>query len=176
MDEPLRQLERAFFERLILVRSDGDSIRRSMGASSFYAAVEAVRARKTAARIEPPWRKCFCAQKAVCPAAVFFFSAAGQIIEDIKTEPITYEVFPQCYRLCVLASGSWMMDRFSCLTAIKVSCLHLGQYSGKFLRTVSFRNLILVLLLQIGQSTHSWSIFIKAPSLSLVKYYTSNWP
>ena len=52
MDEPLRQLERAFFERLILVRSDGDSIRRSMGASSFYAAVEAVRARKTAARLK----------------------------------------------------------------------------------------------------------------------------
>ena len=46
MDEPLRQLERAFFERLALVRSGGDSIRRSMAASSFYAAAEAVRAKK----------------------------------------------------------------------------------------------------------------------------------
>ena len=39
-------MERAFFERLTLVRSGGDSIRRSMAASSFYAAVEAVRAKK----------------------------------------------------------------------------------------------------------------------------------
>ena len=46
MTEPLRQMERAFFERLALVRSGGDSIRRSMAASSFYAAVEAVRAKK----------------------------------------------------------------------------------------------------------------------------------
>ena len=46
MVEPVRRMERAFFERLALVRSDGDSIRRSMAASSFYAAVEAVRAKK----------------------------------------------------------------------------------------------------------------------------------
>ena len=46
MTEPLLQMERAFFERLALVRSGGDSIRRSMAASSFYAAVEAVRAKK----------------------------------------------------------------------------------------------------------------------------------
>ena len=46
MAEHLRRLERAFFERLTLVRSGGDSIRRSMAASSFYAAVEAVRAKK----------------------------------------------------------------------------------------------------------------------------------
>lgn len=39
-------MERAFFERLALVRSGGDSIWRSMAASSFYAAVEAVRAKK----------------------------------------------------------------------------------------------------------------------------------
>ena len=45
MTEPLRRLERAFFERLALVRSGGDSIRRSMAASSFYAAVETVRAK-----------------------------------------------------------------------------------------------------------------------------------
>ena len=46
MAEPVRRMERAFFERLALVRSGGDSIRRSMAASSFYAAVEAVRAKK----------------------------------------------------------------------------------------------------------------------------------
>ena len=39
MAEPLRRMERAFFERLVLVRSGGDSIRRSMAASSFYAAM-----------------------------------------------------------------------------------------------------------------------------------------
>lgn len=47
MAEPLRRLERAFFERLALVRLGGDSIRRSMAASSFYAAAEAVRAKRS---------------------------------------------------------------------------------------------------------------------------------
>ena len=46
MAEPVRRMERALFERLALVRSGGDSIRRSMAASSFYAAVEAVRAKE----------------------------------------------------------------------------------------------------------------------------------
>ena len=46
MTEHLRRLERAFFERLALVRSGGDGIRRSMAASSFYTAVEAVRAKE----------------------------------------------------------------------------------------------------------------------------------
>ena len=39
-------MEQAFFERLALVRSVGDSIRCSMAASSFYAAAKAVRAKK----------------------------------------------------------------------------------------------------------------------------------
>ena len=46
MAEPVRRMERAFFERLALVKSGGDNIRRSMAASSFYAAVESVRAKK----------------------------------------------------------------------------------------------------------------------------------
>ena len=46
MTEPLLQMERALFERLALVRSDGDSIRRSMATSSFYAAVEATKTKK----------------------------------------------------------------------------------------------------------------------------------
>ena len=46
MAEPVQRMERAFFEWLALVRSGGNSIRRSMAASSFYAAVEAVRAKK----------------------------------------------------------------------------------------------------------------------------------
>ena len=47
MAEPLRRLDRAFFERLALVRSSGDSIRRSIAAFSFYAAVEAVGIKKS---------------------------------------------------------------------------------------------------------------------------------
>ena len=43
---------------------------------------------------------------------------------------------------------------FCSITLIIVSCLHLGQNSGKFSSTVSGRTLIRVLLLQIGQSTH----------------------
>ena len=39
---------------------------------------------------------------------------------------------------------------FSCLTLIKVSCLHFGKKSGKFTRIVSSRILTLVLFLQTG--------------------------
>ena len=39
-------------------------------------------------------------------------------------------------------------------THIKLSFLHFGQYNGKFFSCVSFRILILVLLLHIGQITH----------------------
>lgn len=167
MAEPVRRMERAFFERLALVRPDGNSIRRSMAASSFYAAVWAVWAKKNGGSNRTAVNQVlFCAQKAVCPAAVFFFSAAGQIIEDIKTEPITYEVFPQCYRLCVLASGSCTMDRFSCRTAIKVSCLHLGQNNGKFSRMVSLRILNRVLLPQTGHNTHSIWLISLLPAAS----------
>ena len=154
MAEPLRQLERAFFERLILVRSGGDSIRRSMAASSFYAAVEAVRAKKNGGSNRTAEKKVLLRAESRLPRGVFFFSAAGQIIENIKTEPITYEVFPRCYRLCVLASGSWMMDRFICRMSTSVSCLHFGQNRGKFFNSVSARTFNRVLLLQTGHKTH----------------------
>ena len=163
MTEPLLQMERAFFERLALVRSGGDSIRRSMATSSFYAAVEAAKTKKNGGSNRTAVKKVLLRTESHLPRGGFFFSAAGQIIEDIKTEPITYEVFPQCYRLCVLASGSWMMDRFSCLTAIKVSYLHLGQYSGKFSRTVSSRIFNRVLLPQKGHKIHS--IFMLSSSV-----------
>lgn len=72
-------------------------------------------------------------------------------------------VFSLCYRLCVLASGSCTMNRFSCRTAIKVSCLHLGQNNGKFSRTVSLRILNRVLLPQNGHKSHSF--FMSSPSM-----------
>ena len=71
-----------------------------------------------------------------------------------------------CYRLCVLASGSLFTDIFSCFTLIIVSCLHLGQNSGKFSITVSSRILTLVLLPQIGHNIHSYLHTL--PSLSLM--------
>ena len=155
MAEPVRRLEQVFFERLVLVRSGGESIRRSMAASSFHAAVETVMAKGNGGSNRTAVKKVLLRAENHLPRGVFFFSAAVQIIENIKTEPITLEVLPQDYRLCVLASGSWMMDRFSCLTAIKVSCLHLGQYSGKFSRTVSWRIFNRVLLPQTGHNIHS---------------------
>ena len=88
------------------------------------------------------------------PRGGFFFSAAGQIMENIKTEPITYEVLPQRYRLCVLASGSLIIFTIPRFILIKVSCLHFGQNKGKFINSVSFRTLTRVLLLQIGHNIH----------------------
>lgn len=67
------------------------------------------------------------------------------------------------YRLCVYASGSVITDVLNCFTLITVSCLHLGQYRGKFSSTVSGRTLIRVLLLQIGHNTHF--SFFNAPPL-----------
>lgn len=37
-----------------------------------------------------------------------------------------------CCRLYVLASDSFITDKFSCLTLISVSVLHLGQKRGKY--------------------------------------------
>ena len=58
------------------------------------------------------------------------------------------------YRLCVYASGSLITDVFNSLTLISVSCLHLGQNSGKFSSIVSGRILVRVLLLQMGHIIH----------------------
>ena len=67
------------------------------------------------------------------------------------------------YRLCVCASGSWMIDKFSFLTAIRVSCLHLGQYNGKLSNIVSSRIFNRVLLPQKGHKIHS--IFMLSSSV-----------
>ena len=155
MTEPLLQMERAFFERLALVRSGGDSIRRSMATSSFYAAVEAAKTKKNGGSNRTAVKKVLLRTESHLPRGGFFLFCRRADHRGYKTEPITYEVFPQCYRLCVLASGSCTMDRFSCRTAIKVSCYHLGQNNGKFSRMVSLRILNRVLLPQTGHNTHS---------------------
>ena len=59
-----------------------------------------------------------------------------------------------CYRLCVCASGSLITEILNCVTLIKISCLHLGQNSGKFRSSVSDRILMRVLLPQTGHNNH----------------------
>jgi len=61
-------------------------------------------------------------------------------------------------RLCVFASGSLITVICNEFTLIKVSCLYLGQYNGKFFNTVSLRILLRVLFLQIGHKIHYSSI------------------
>ena len=72
MAEPLHRMERAFFERLALVRSGGDSIRRSMAASSFYAAAEAVRAKKNGGSNRTAVKKVLLCAESRLPRGVFF--------------------------------------------------------------------------------------------------------
>ena len=72
-------MERAFFERLALVKSGGDSIRRSMAASSFYAAVETVRAKGNGGSNRTAVKKVLLRAESRLPRGGFFFSAAGQI-------------------------------------------------------------------------------------------------
>ena len=74
-----------------------------------------------------------------------------------------------CYRLCVCASGSLITVILNCFTWIKVSCLHFGQNSGKFLSSVSFRIFNLVLFPQTGHNTQfSLSIFYYSPLILLL--------
>ena len=154
MTEPLLQMERAFFERLALVRSGGDSIRRSMATSSFYAAVEAAKTKKNGGSNRTAVKKVLLRTESHLPRSIFlFFHRGNHRKSENRADKIG--VFSLCYRLCVLASGSCTMDRFSCRTAIKVSCLHLGQNNGKFSRMVSLRILNRVLLPQTGHNTHS---------------------
>ena len=72
MAEPVRRMELAFFERLALVRSGGDSIRHSMAASSFYAAVEAVRANKNGGSNRTAVKKVLLRTESRLPRGGFF--------------------------------------------------------------------------------------------------------
>ena len=71
-----------------------------------------------------------------------------------------------CYRLCVCTSGSLITVIFMWCAVISVSCLHLGQYRGKFISTVSPRIFSRVLLWHIGHSTH-WISCNVSPSYLL---------
>ena len=91
--------------------------------------------------------------KLVLPYINHVKNTAVNLLKNRK-EPIT-AFSSACYRLCVCASGSLITDILSCFTLISVSCLHFGQNSGKCSSTVSSLIFKRVLLLQIGQSTHS---------------------
>lgn len=72
-----------------------------------------------------------------------------------KKEPIPMSSL-NGYRLCVLASGSVMVEILNFFRLIIISCLHLGQNRGKFSNTVFSSNFIRVLPLQIGHNNHSF--------------------
>ena len=72
------------------------------------------------------------------------------------------------YRLCVCASGSLITDIFSCRAEINVSCLHLGQYNGKFSRTVSSRIRTRVLESHTGHNIH-------VSIIALYRHSCSSW-
>lgn len=110
------------------------------------------------------------AWKIVCPAAAFFFSAAGQITDMLiqiqKERADNPRSIATGYRLCVCASGSVITVVCNSFTVISVSCLHFGQNSGKFLSSVSSLIFSLVLFLQTGQNIHSKTIIILLLCLS----------
>ena len=69
-------------------------------------------------------------------------------------------------RLCVCSLITVILN---CFTWIKVSCLHFGQNSGKFLSSVSFRIFNLVLFPQTGHNIQfSLSIFYYSPLILLL--------
>ena len=71
-----------------------------------------------------------------------------------QKEPIIIRFISCDYRLCVNASGSVITEIFNFFTLIRFSCLHFGQYSGKFFISVSSRILNRVLLLHTGHKIH----------------------
>ena len=85
---------------------------------------------------------------------LFFFCRRAAKCFIIKERADNSSSKSACYRLCVCASGSLITEILNCVTLIKISCLHLGQNSGKFRSSVSDRILIRVLLPQTGHNNH----------------------
>ena len=95
---------------------------------------------------------------------VFFIRWACPIYIHIKNradEPVIAHLF---IGSASYASGSLMTVIWHFFTRIKLSCLHFGQKSGKFLSSVSFRIIMRVLFLQIGHSIH-WVSAITSPPI-----------
>ena len=86
--------------------------------------------------------------------APFFYLVGVSCLCSIKIEPIIREVSHRFIGSASKASGSFMTVMCSCRTVISVSCLHLGQNSGKLIRIVSSRIFVCVLFPQAGHSIH----------------------
>lgn len=69
------------------------------------------------------------------------------------------------------ASGSLMTAILNFKTLIKVSCLHCGQYNGKYFNSVISRIFILVLFPHTGQSTHLYSITLQPRTYWISLYH-----
>ena len=108
MTEPLLQMERAFFERLALVRSGGDSIRRSMAASPFYAAVEAVRAKKNGGSNRTAVKKVLLRAESRLPRGGFFLFCRRADHRGYKNRADNLRGSPSV--LSALRLSVWLLD------------------------------------------------------------------
>ena len=108
MVEPLRQLERAFFERLTLVRSGGDSIRRSMAASSFYAVVEAAKTKKNGGSNRTAVKKGLLRAGSRLPRGGFFLFCRRADHREYKNRADNLRGFPSV--LSALRLGVWLFN------------------------------------------------------------------
>ena len=108
MAEPVRRMERAFFERLALVRSGGDSIRRSMAASSFYAAVEAAKTKKNGGSNRTAVKKGLLRAGSRLPRGGFFLFCHRADHRGYKNRADNLRGFPSV--LSALRLGVWLFN------------------------------------------------------------------
>ena len=108
MAEPVRRMERAFFERLALVKSGGDSIRRSMAASSFYAAVETVMAKGNGGSNRTAVKKVLLRAESRLPRGGFFLFCRRADHRGYKNRADNLRGFTSV--LSALRLGVWLLD------------------------------------------------------------------
>ena len=101
-------MERAFFERLALVRSGGDSIRRSMAASSFYAAVETVRAKGNGGSNRTAVKKVLLRAENHLPRGGFFLFCRQADYGEYKNRDNNLRGFTSV--LLALRLSVWLLD------------------------------------------------------------------
>ena len=108
MAEPVRRLEQVFFERLVLVRSGGESIRRSMAASSFHAAVETVMAKGNGGSNRTAVKKVLLRAENHLPRGGFFLFCRRADHREYKNRADNLRGFPSV--LSALRLGVWLFN------------------------------------------------------------------
>ena len=108
MAESVRRIERAFFERLALVISGGNSIWRSMAASSFYAAVKAVRTKKNGGSNRTARKKVLLRAESRLPRGGFFLFCRRADYREYKNRADNIRGFPSV--LSALRLSVWLLD------------------------------------------------------------------